>query len=1167
MTAEPKDRLFIPQTLDELYKHLSPLDTFSQLNASKSINAESLSQLIHEQILSSTGKTYSWATFVDKINEYFKKSKKSNSSNSDFLKKEEAKELFKDFHAKSTDYKKNIIIGVDGFTSGDADYWGKTDSGSPVITLTPIAPDLAKAQKSHRKCTVSAFVSRNPYISPATRAAGDVEVFLNYMPTLAASQMVPYLDVEFELLGQLNSKFVTTPHYMRFLLGSVDSESSSLSADDKTLFKLDIVEERQEKITAGAKKVVGYNKRNIVRSGVETFLLPATLTNMDNLSAGPGRLLPASPFVPFASLEGFDVQVRNAGAGAMIRKTANLKIKIHDKKRLSEFSEFLRGPSGYSQALIWTRYGWSAPEYRDGDAYSNFINEKMYMEDCWQVSNVSFSFDQVGQTSISLQLTSRSAPDIEKLMVSAGSDSTNDTLNKLNKTIETIGYYYDLLRRNETFSVDITVQEILNAGSSSGNLGKFKNLDQITKKIQALSERMGFSAAQATELKKSLDDLSSQGENLYSRYRGSIPDAVKQKFNNLAKGPDPFLPKQDSKYFPDADLHTAIANFTKDSDSRNKTIIEDLKKAEESKDPDKDPIKPITLDKSVEVVSFGKLFLNFAASAFVSLEKVDEVQLFFYPLNDSCGPLSGYSIAEFPIDSVALAYSYTEQLKALSTNELTLQQFLRLVIDSQFSDVRAIGYGRNRFYKPAVPGKTGPAEKMTGKDAAERKIESDDLEWTSKYGAWRPPMIDMFIETGEEEEPLKIDPKDPTVGGVSVRSVESSIRKRRRRGDRRNYQDTGTIVMRIHIYDRQHDPHRMVKSILTGDSGAFERGVINRGRVRSYLQQSFDKVSEKQRQQFVDQVKKTLSEIDNNESYKDPKQKEAAKVKALRDSIQKATNGSGGLPPQAVAIDRPNRVDYKIKDFGNKRDVVKAELMRFVPTITPGTNGSLIKTINLGSNADGAMGAANLHKVVKGGTGKNALSSNGLSENNDLPLRVVPVQLTMTTVGCPIAQNYQQYFIDLNTGTTIDNLYRCVSLSHTMSPGRFESSWTFAYTDGYGRFGHPPSLDSVVLGEAQDLLRKMTQELEDKKSFKGGGTPAKAAQEPAKDEKNFITKTWQLNKTNGNYPANYSENEFKNKAQPSEIAGYRNFSYNSKTGQVTYQVPVGTPQPSNSVEQ
>ena len=98
---------------------------------------------------------------------------------------------------------------------------------------------------------------------------------------------------------------------------------------------------------------------------------------------------------------------------------------------------------------------------------------------------------------------------------------------------------------------------------------------------------------------------------------------------------------------------------------------------------------------------------------------------------------------------------------------------------------------------------------------------------------------------------------------------------------------------------------------------------------------------------------------------------------------------------------------------------------------------------------------------------KNAASPNGSGEMG-LPLRVIPAQLTLTTLGNPLLSMAQLYMIDFNTGTTLDNLYLITGLTHTLTPGKFETNCTMGYADAYGVFeGAPDIIDQLVA--AKDL--------------------------------------------------------------------------------------------------
>ena len=72
-----------------------------------------------------------------------------------------------------------------------------------------------------------------------------------------------------------------------------------------------------------------------------------------------------------------------------------------------------------------------------------------------------------------------------------------------------------------------------------------------------------------------------------------------------------------------------------------------------------------------------------------------------------------------------------------------------------------------------------------------------------------------------------------------------------------------------------------------------------------------------------------------------------------------------------------------------------------------------------------------------------------------LPLRVIPGQLSLSTMGNPCSRYSQTFFVDLNTGTTIDNKYSIIGLAHNITNGEFKTEMTMAYSDAYGKYENP----------------------------------------------------------------------------------------------------------------
>jgi hypothetical protein len=153
----------------------------------------------------------------------------------------------------------------------------------------------------------------------------------------------------------------------------------------------------------------------------------------------------------------------------------------------------------------------------------------------------------------------------------------------------------------------------------------------------------------------------------------------------------------------------------------------------------------------------------------------------------------------------------------------------------------------------------------------------------------------------------------------------------------------------------------------------------------------------------------------------------------------------------------------------------------------------MIMSANIASMTDGLMGSINIMNSLKGNINAAGPESNGLEDSNHLPLRVVPMGLTLMTQGCPIASLYQEFFVDFDTGTTIDNLYKCNTLTHSISQGKFTTSWGFIYSNGYGKFGAAPAKGALVVGAIDNILDDLQKAAPQKmpESKKSTSAPAK----------------------------------------------------------------------------
>lgn len=449
-----------------------------------------------------------------------------------------------------------------------------------------------------------------------------------------------------------------------------------------------------------------------------------------------------------------------------------------------------------------------------------------------------------------------------------------------------------------------------------------------------------------------------------------------------------------------------------------------------SKKPDPPPAPP-----APKLVSFGKLFSTFCLPALTQVaydEGLDEVQLNFYQLNESCGPISLHSVAEFPVEIAFAQKSFAEKCIERGGESMSVFEFLQWANSNLFKRNDAPGFAMRHIYEQ----QTEPKPEDSKKDAAAedaKKLKKE--EWFSKYGTFKPPMIEMRMAAVYE-------------GKNSDTRIDLLYKLTHRLGGQFNpppprFQVTGDPesktkrILRVDIYDKTYNPYEKTGRVFKDRDGSykvFESGVS------------------------VDEARGFMREYAR--SYAGPGGPEIK---------EQPVPGSYN---SVITID-----DVTVsKTIPKGKNVLKDYLGSTVPVLTVGgTNSTLIGQAQFSSKTDG--NAASI--ALTGGTykAKSTLAPNALSmAENDLPIRALPAELQISTLGCPIAEARQFFFIDFGTGTTLDNMYSVRQLQHSFGPGRYETSWTFMFADGYSRFFGAAGID--------DELKKMgesTQKLNDAK--------------------------------------------------------------------------------------
>ena len=169
-------------------------------------------------------------------------------------------------------------------------------------------------------------------------------------------------------------------------------------------------------------------------------------------------------------------------------------------------------------------------------------------------------------------------------------------------------------------------------------------------------------------------------------------------------------------------------------------------------------------------------------------------------------------------------------------------------------------------------------------------------------------------------------------------------------------------------------------------------------------------------------------------------------------------------PVGASQAAEANRILQKAQEFGlvefitdsaGKRDCIirggtrklKEFLMKTSPYIIFGNINSAIKSSGLSTIQDSALSTVNILRSF------NARPFEPNGENpGGLPLRVIPSEMSMEMWGCPLIDFAQQYFVDFQTGTTLDNYYAVTGISHRIESGGFTTSVKLISLDAYGKY-------------------------------------------------------------------------------------------------------------------
>ena len=428
-----------------------------------------------------------------------------------------------------------------------------------------------------------------------------------------------------------------------------------------------------------------------------------------------------------------------------------------------------------------------------------------------------------------------------------------------------------------------------------------------------------------------------------------------------------------------------------------------------------EPKKPEPpLAPTSKLVSFGKLFSSFclpAMTASAAEQNIDEVQVNFYQLNESCGPISLHSIAEFPIEIDHAEAKFAAEAERRGGESMTVFEFISWCGEKLFCDKRAPGYGMREIYEPEA---TDAEAEKTKDDANAAAKDTKMQEFFTKYGTFKQPTLAMKIDVFYEGDNNKIDLlyKLQYRVGAQYNAPPPKFAGPENKKLKR--------IMKISLFDRTFNVYSKTAKVLQDKDGKF----------RAF---ETDVTSED--------------------------------VKSVTDRVY--ADNPPATEPQTYDIDGKSITVGRA--FSSGKNVLKEYIGESIPKIAVGINSSMIINASFSSQIAGLAGTI----AARNAFSKSTLSPNAMMSNlNNLPIKVMPGELTLNTVGCPLADIMQSFLVDFDTGTTLDAIYKVTGVQHNFSLGKFETAWTMKHFDSYSTFFGAATVANLLKEVGKDTKEK-----------------------------------------------------------------------------------------------
>jgi len=927
---------------------------------------------------------------------------------------------------------RNLIESIESFVGMKKNI---RPNSIPVATPTEFLNNFKingnpKNPSSYSTPGLSVIIMPNLSFNPTMRHVGQAALFCAGPPTTEMSLCAPFINLSFIInTPAVDTNLTTSANMISFLsdgslsLGTVDyAMANSLPSDiGKTGGFIDL-----GFIGAGDKGSVSSEGAAVTRSGMDLFMSPQTLVNMDINQERSNPVI--DPTQPLMSLDGITVKEYQSGWGLIGFKRATINITLHDRSRLGEVAHFI-APASFGQVSSFLEFGWSHPngDIATGSPWGIFLNS-LRNSGKYRLIKGNYSMTSTGQVKITLEMGSSGGEDSKTTHVCTGQYVHTSLVKGVLREIK--AQLVKQARDPLGVSVDVMAKLHVSTKGSGGNQlidrSIYDNLRNAREKLFS-----GMMAGEEMEeilshTWSALETPGTEGDETYVR-KVSVKSMLGDVFDNLnpctTSSDDPFISNLSwSAYKPGlnfADISIAVDRQQGGSDALDLTNppetvtpedndeeAEGEEEGSEGADEDVTPGNDLIPDVEGvgDWVSLGKAMAVLVAKPLAATGRYDEVQLIFYGFNECAGALAGREISCFPIRYSTLKGRIAEAAKK---NPNVTTATINSILGDLVNNGAAKPYGFDDLYTKArnlqeiadAERKKKEAAAAAAEEAGEPLPKEDSVEDETPKFNLREAVIKEMYDLGLPMPKFKIPTLKILLEAVPAVTFPTGH-------SNPPIRDRSKTILRIHVLDSNSSSHPgeqlILDSISTGDvPSLFSNWNVQKGDI-SGIGRAIDSVY----------------------SAVDPE---------TLDSL--ITEGSKTAPGSENQYD-------SLKFFAAKSS--RKNIHRFikskVPTVQFGTAFSPFKDISISGMSSGALFDALLSAAYREKSDPQTKLGNktGIEE-----VTVVPVTAKASGLGNPMFHYGQQFYLDLNTGTTADNIFTVRDVTHTLGPGKFETDISF----------------------------------------------------------------------------------------------------------------------------